>query len=710
MWYTVALGVTVLTFGGLLYLERRQSSLRELDQRLALEADLATRWLSESYNVLGRIVTTAGTSPSLDPGISAYLEAVRDYLVVTDTTGKVLALSEAARTLSADALESLTQPLDSLRLPSSARHCRWAEGGRARYLAVRVEAAGPEIGGLLVATPIDQAALGPAQLLRSMIIIAPLILAGAGLIGYWLAGTASGRCRASWTRWTPSPTAGACTAASPCRCRPTRSPASRSRVNRMLARLEQSFASLHRFTADASHELKTPLMVLRAGVERALVHPGIPGEILRRSTKRWRRSTRCRSWWTTCSPWREPTRAGRRWPWRNRISATCWRTWPKPPGMLGESAGITVTSSMPEQPVLAGGGPAPDPGDAAQPGDQRRSSTRRKGGRSTWSSPRRHEDVTIVVRDTGIGIAPGDLPHIFDRFWRADPARSRTGERPGTGLGLAITKWIAEAHGGSITVQSRPGRLHVRLDRGLATSHGPRHLQRADAARSLIRVVMELSSRATEIAIGRGRSLLGTITLPPWRWSRVREPDRIAARSKKTRGADAMSVLVHGALISRRRKGDRRAWRRRPRQRPVDTTMVFLKPPPPPPPPPEQPPPDVVVSANPPPKGFQTVVAPTDIPKDIPPVDLDQKPFDPKDFTGKGVEGGIAKGIVGGTAPVDSGEVFLEAQPDDPVQPISIPDAALPAGAPERRDRGVPWICSTSWTPPARRSRPRSRC
>jgi signal transduction histidine kinase len=62
------------------------------------------------------------------------------------------------------------------------------------------------------------------------------------------------------------------------------------------------------------------------------------------------------------------------------------------------------------------------------------------------------------VRDTGIGVAPGDLPHIFERFWRADPARSRTGDRPGVGLGLAITKWIAEAHGGSITVQSRPGR------------------------------------------------------------------------------------------------------------------------------------------------------------------------------------------------------------------------------------------------------------
>ena len=66
--------------------------------------------------------------------------------------------------------------------------------------------------------------------------------------------------------------------------------------------------------------------------------------------------------------------------------------------------------------------------------------------------------VALSVADTGIGIAPGDLPHIFDRFWRADSARTRTSERPGAGLGLAICKWIAEAHGGRIDVVSRPGR------------------------------------------------------------------------------------------------------------------------------------------------------------------------------------------------------------------------------------------------------------
>lgn len=148
--------------------------------------------------------------------------------------------------------------------------------------------------------------------------------------------------------------------------------------------------------------------------------------------------------------------------------------------------------------------------------------------------------------------------------------------------------------------------------------------------------------------------------------------------AKKSFGQSVLSLLVHAAVIFAAVKVTTGAAETI-REIVADTTMVFLKPPPPPPPPPDQPPPDVIVSANPPPKGFQTVVAPTDIPKDIPPIDLNEKPFDPKDFTGKGVEGGIAAGIVGGTGPVEvSGEVFLEAQLDDPVQPISIPTPRYP--------------------------------
>jgi signal transduction histidine kinase len=467
-WYTVALGITIAAFGTLLYLERRQSSLRELDQRLGLEADLANRWLSESYNVLGRIVTTAGSSPSLDPGISAYLEAVRDYVVVTDTSGNVLALSEAARALNADALQALTAPLDSFRLPKRAGTINLGSGtGALRWLAVRVEAAGPEIGGLMVATPTSQIAFGPSDLVRSMLIIAPVILLASALVGYWLAGTflrpvqgimdeieaiSDGR---SLHRRLAVPMSGDEMA------RLTLT------VNGMLARLEQSFGSLHRFTADASHELKTPLMVLRAGVERALVHPGVPSEILQsldETLAQINEMTELVESLLTLAradEGRAPL-AVEESDLRDLLGDVV-----ETAGMLGEGSGVSVTSTMPERPVRM----AVDPHRIREMLLNLVTNAIKytpKGGTIDLSLADQDGAVSITVRDTGIGIAPGDLPHIFERFWRADPARSRTGERPGTGLGLAITKWIAEAHGGGITVQSRPGRgtiFTVRLPR-----------------------------------------------------------------------------------------------------------------------------------------------------------------------------------------------------------------------------------------------------
>jgi heavy metal sensor kinase len=77
------------------------------------------------------------------------------------------------------------------------------------------------------------------------------------------------------------------------------------------------------------------------------------------------------------------------------------------------------------------------------------------GGHVSVALRASEDEVRISVSDTGIGIAPNDLPHIFDRFYRADPARSRVAG--GSGLGLAIAKWIAEAHDGRIEVESEVG-------------------------------------------------------------------------------------------------------------------------------------------------------------------------------------------------------------------------------------------------------------
>ena len=458
VWYTVALAVTVLAFGTALYIERRQASVRELDQRLSLESDLAHRWLTQSYKVLGRIVTNSGLRLSLDPAISAYLEPARDYLVVADTAGQVLALSDVTRSLSAEALQSLTGSLDTLPLT---RHggvlALGPPTGKVRYLVVPVDDAGPGIGGLLVATPTRQASFGPTDLLRSMLLIAPVILVSAGLVGYWLAGSSmrpvegimdevdaisDGR---SLHRRLAVPLSGDEMA----RLAVT--------VNGMLARLEQSFASLRRFTADASHELKTPLMVLRAGVERALVHPGIPSEILQSLDETLAQINQMTEMvenlltLARADEGRAPL-AVEECDLRELVADVA-----ETAGILGEEAGVTAVHTMPETPVCLAV-------------DRHRIREMLlnivtnaikytpRGGSIVLALEENQDAVTFTVRDTGIGIAAGDLPHIFERFWRADPARSRTGDRPGVGLGLAIAKWIVEAHGGAITVQSRPGR------------------------------------------------------------------------------------------------------------------------------------------------------------------------------------------------------------------------------------------------------------
>jgi len=77
------------------------------------------------------------------------------------------------------------------------------------------------------------------------------------------------------------------------------------------------------------------------------------------------------------------------------------------------------------------------------------------GGRVRLSAERAEAGVTLSVSDDGEGIAAEDLPHIFERFYRADPARPAAGGA--SGLGLAIVRSLVAAHGGEVRVESAPG-------------------------------------------------------------------------------------------------------------------------------------------------------------------------------------------------------------------------------------------------------------
>lgn len=227
-------------------------------------------------------------------------------------------------------------------------------------------------------------------------------------------------------------------------------------LNTTIARLETSFSSLRRFTADASHELKTPLAVLRADIERAM-HPGSSRSeklvALEEALQEVRRMsdlvdsllTLARTDESQMQILREPVDLA-------QLTREVYET----ALILGEPAEVSVHLPFISEVTILG--------------DQDRlrqlflnlvSNAIKytpRGGRVDIGLGVHPTTVTFAVKDTGIGIAASDIPHVFERFWRADRVRSRAAEKGGVGLGLAICHWIAQAHGGTLTVSSRLGK------------------------------------------------------------------------------------------------------------------------------------------------------------------------------------------------------------------------------------------------------------
>lgn len=149
----------------------------------------------------------------------------------------------------------------------------------------------------------------------------------------------------------------------------------------------------------------------------------------------------------------------------------------------------------------------------------------------------------------------------------------------------------------------------------------------------------------------------------------------LESKPKKQRslGGSMFSLVLHAVLITGAVYATARAATEDDKPKEEKIEFVETKPEEPKPEEPKEPepPPPDVVAAPPPPKGFQVLTAPVDIPDVIPEVDLTKKVTDEADFSGKGVAGGVAKGVEGGTGPVvtNTDQPFFEFQVEKPVVP-----------------------------------------
>lgn len=138
-------------------------------------------------------------------------------------------------------------------------------------------------------------------------------------------------------------------------------------------------------------------------------------------------------------------------------------------------------------------------------------------------------------------------------------------------------------------------------------------------------------------------------------------------QKKRSPGSTVFSIVFHSALIGVAVWATANAGITNAKTKAEKVEFVQVKPDKPPPPketPP--PPPKNVTVAPPPPKGFQVLQAPPIVPVKIPEIDLSKKVTDAADFSGKGVAGGVAKGIVGGTGPVNDNQTYFEFQVEKP--------------------------------------------
>jgi heavy metal sensor kinase len=441
LWYLAFFSLLFLLFSLFLNSVLARALVRRLDESLSVEANTAAALLEDEF------VEMKG-----DPRLAS-----SEVLADLRLRGTSVAFLAGNRLLGASA------PVPQDELQDIARR---TAADRRPFLLLALPRAGPNgaraavdrlsLGGqdylVLAVEPLDEVAADLALLRRVLFLALPLLIGLAGIGGYWLvsrnlaplAGMASQARRITHsnleTRLDAGTTADELVVLA-------------ASFNELLSRLEQAFDQMRRFVADASHELRTPISIIRGEADVALSHDRSAAEyqqtlaVILDESRRLSRLVDDLLNLARADAGRVKLQVQEFY--LNDLLSECCRS----AATLASTRRIALHCRSSE--------------DLAFRGDEEL--VRRmvmnlidnairytpEGGSVTAALESNGAGLAIRITDTGVGISAEAAPHVFERFYRSDKARSR--QDGGFGLGLAIVKWIADLHNGAVELESTRG-------------------------------------------------------------------------------------------------------------------------------------------------------------------------------------------------------------------------------------------------------------
>jgi heavy metal sensor kinase len=447
-WYVAALALTLLLLGGVTFLSARAGLYHWLDESLGDRAEA----LSEEV----RLVDGKPRLNLHDERETTYDGAEDAYLVLDGSGAVVIASgSEAAKLSQAAAVTNALRGVPGAGTTSTGM--RRSRGWRRwRVASQPILAHGKVAAVILVAHDLGELDEVMERLSLILLALMPLALLAAGAGGYALAGRALApvdQITRAANEISEQDLSGRLPVA-------TKDELGRlaTTFNALIERLQQALERQRQFTADASHELRTPLAIIRAVTSQKLMRHREPEEYeeaLRHIDEAAAYMTKLATHLLTLAradAGHAPSLRGAPALERERLDLT--ELLEHVASQVGEASGRSIPVHSP--------GPVYGLGDPMRLTElflnllENATQHTPPDGMVEVRVGTEGASITVAVRDTGAGIPPEHLPHIFERFYRVDTARAR--EEGGAGLGLAIARWIAEGHGGGIRAESEPGR------------------------------------------------------------------------------------------------------------------------------------------------------------------------------------------------------------------------------------------------------------